>query len=452
MLFETLSFMMKGIFLMKSLNVLSAKKMQTHIKMINALFICCLVYSRFDAVKNPRNYILDSAAETFLLILYVIYFIKRYNEDVSYMRAAYTVCCAQIVHEIISMVSIVSGTMACWLLGFSLDDELMPFCLFCKMIIIIIFFRCNLNMVYSCRLSVNYQWTIIFLYLLITLAKMPFYFTDINDVKSFKVVIITMLVSLAGFLTAAGYDKHKTNQEKERMEADNRRLSAQLHKSKEILPAMVSVLEQVAGEKKIKSRQRACELLNEVHDLYGCQLKENQMDDLFLKSFGSTGLQLLDAQLMEYLVEAEGLKINLDIFIPEPINLFLKKKKINQLKFQRAVGDMIRNAFRAVERANIDEGEILVIIGCKEEGTLEISVMDNGTAFPEKVLNNFGKRGISEGGTGNGLADLAEFAREEAASLILEEAKEKETFTKTLSLLFDGKNRLEIQRTGRDEL
>ncbi len=426
-----------------SFNLLSQKKAKKHIKIINALSICCLACSHFWAIRNPKYYVLQTAAEIFLLILYAGLYVKRDNQDI-HMKAAYTVCCAEIIYEIISMVSILSGVMAGWLLGISLNDRIMPFCVSCKIIIIMIFFKNNLNKIYSYQLSRNYQWIIILLYLLITIAKMPFYFTDIGEVKTFKAVIITMLISLAGFLTIISYDKQKTDREKERMEADNRRLSAQLHKSREILPAVVSALEEVISDRKSKDNTQAHRLLNEVHSLYDYQLRENQMEDSWLKSFGSTGLHILDVQLMEYLAEAARMKINLDIFVPQPIDAILKEKGINQLRFQRAVGDMIRNSFKAAERANIDEREILVIIGCKKKAVLEVSVMDNGIAFPKEVLKNFGRRGVSKGGTGNGLADLVEFIGEERASLILEESARGETFTKVLTLLFDEENRLEI--------
>jgi sensor histidine kinase regulating citrate/malate metabolism len=157
----------------------------------------------------------------------------------------------------------------------------------------------------------------------------------------------------------------------------------------------------------------------------------------------------LDRQLLGYLQEAGELNINMDIYIPEPVGAILRKNNIDQLRFQRAVGDMVRNAFRAIERDCRTKGQVLLVIGSRCVDIIEISVMDNGAEFPLQVLEAFGKRGISTGGTGNGLADLMEFAKEVDASVMVEEfAGEAGSFTKRFSLIFDRKQKFYL-RTSR---
>ena len=119
----------------------------------------------------------------------------------------------------------------------------------------------------------------------------------------------------------------------------------------------------------------------------------------------------------------------------------MKKDGIDQWKLQRAVGDMVRNAFRVEEsedkKCRVNK-HILLIIGCRFEDVLEISVLDNGKPFPLHVIETFGKRGVTTGGTGNGLADLVEFADETNASICVEEfAWETSSFTKKVSIIFD---------------
>ena len=140
-------------------------------------------------------------------------------------------------------------------------------------------------------------------------------------------------------------------------------------------------------------------------------------------------------------MEAIDRNVNLDIFVQAPINDLIKRDGIDQLKFQRALGDLVRNAFRAVEsedkkcRAN---KHILLIIGCKYEGILEIAVVDNGTEFPLHVIEAFGRRGVTTDGTGNGLADLVEFADDVGASISVDEFDGKTSlFTKRVSISFD---------------
>lgn len=228
------------------------------------------------------------------------------------------------------------------------------------------------------------------------------------------------------------------------MEENNKILSTKLHRSREILPAMVQVLSDVTernGEE--MDEQEAHKLLQEVNNLYGQQLKENNKEDLQLKSFCSTGLKILDRQLNVYQKEAIDKGVNFDIYVQAPINELLKRDDIDQLRLQRALGDMIRNAFRSLEREDEKcraKGHILLIIGCRYEDILEIEVMDNGVEFPLYVIEAFGNRGVTTGGTGNGIADLVEFAKEIKASICLDEFEGRtNSFTKKLSIIFDKK-------------
>ena len=140
-------------------------------------------------------------------------------------------------------------------------------------------------------------------------------------------------------------------------------------------------------------------------------------------------------------MEAIDRDVNLDIYVQAPINDIIKRNNIDQMKLQRAVGDLIRNAFRVMineKRSSRTNGHILLIIGCQYEGILEIAVVDNGAQFPLHVIEAFGKRGVTTGGTGNGLADLVEFAEETKATICVEEFDGKtDSFTKKISMIFD---------------
>lgn len=281
-----------------------------------------------------------------------------------------------------------------------------------------------------------------FIYGFIVCIKIPFLYTEIRDALALKMVVLTILCCTVIFLIISGIDKHNAQKERERIEENNKKLSSRLHKSQEILPAMVQVLSHVTenGGTEMET-QKAQELLAEVNDLYGRQLRENSEEDLQLKNFCSTGLKMLDQQLKVYQMEAIDRNVNLDIFVQAPINDLIKKDGIDQWRLQRAVGDLVRNAFRAVEkedkkcRAN---KHILLIIGCRYEGILEVAVVDNGTEFPLHVIEAFGKRGVTTGGTGNGLADLVEFADDMGASISVDEFDGRTSlFTKRVSISFD---------------
>lgn len=282
-----------------------------------------------------------------------------------------------------------------------------------------------------------------YIYVLVVCIKIPFLYTDIKDDITAKMMILTIICCTVIFLIISKIEKHNAAKEMARIEENNKILSTKLHKSREILPAMVQVLSNVTENNGVEmEQQEAHKLLQEVNDLYGQQLKENNKEDLQLKSFCSTGLKVLDQQLSIYQREAIDKNINFDIYVQAPINELLKRDDIDQLKLQRAVGDLVRNAFRSVEREDKKchaKGQVLLIIGCRCEEILEVNVVDNGAEFPLYVLEAFGKRGITTGGTGNGLADLVEFAKEIKASICLDEFEGRaSSFTKKISVIFDN--------------
>lgn len=282
------------------------------------------------------------------------------------------------------------------------------------------------------------------IYLIVVCAKIPFLYTDIRDAFEWKVIFLTIICCTVIFLVISQIEKCNAEQEIARIEENNKILSTKLHKSREILPAMVQVLNHVTGNNgEEMDEQEAHKLLEEVNDLYGQQLKENNKEDVQLKSFCSTGLRILDQQLSFYQREAIDKDVNFDIYVQAPINELLKRDDIDQLRFQRALGDLVRNAFRSLEREDKKcraKGHILLIIGCRYEGILEISVVDNGVSFPLYVIETFGKRGVTTGGMGNGIADLVDFAKEIRASICLDEFEgETNSFTKKVSIIFDKK-------------
>ena len=407
------------------------------------LWLILIAWEYLFPDNEPRLYLL----KTIIQVLFLSEYVKRGGGKKRGQISSFIhICLIELLYEVLYLGGVVSGAISTWILKIENEHLIVLYCIL-FMLIILYVFKCNkieLEYVFSFVEKAKYR--IVIVYAIVCCIKIVITFTDIDDARALKSAIIAMVISLAIFTVISGREKHQTAAEKVKMEEDNRRLSAQLHKSKEIFPAMLLALKQMADKEAGIDSGQAHQLLMEVHDLYGHQLNENHQEDLLLKTFGSTGFQTLDMQLQGYIQEAAEKGINMDIFIPGPIDELIKAEKINQLRFQRAIGDMVRNAFHAIEKTGNSEGEIFVIIGCGEKDILEIVVMDNGVDFPKEVLDNFGKRGVTLDGTGNGLADLAEFAKAEKASLVLEQyTADEEFFSKQLSVLFDGKSRVEIK-------
>lgn len=99
----------------------------------------------------------------------------------------------------------------------------------------------------------------------------------------------------------------------------------------------------------------------------------------------------------------------------------------------------MRNAFRSIEKREDGTGNILLVMGVIGD-VLQIDIYDDGVPFPLFILDEFGKRGNTEGGTGNGLTDMLELLEKHQATYQLTEYEREDTFTKGISIIWDGKN------------
>lgn len=248
-------------------------------------------------------------------------------------------------------------------------------------------------------------------------------------------IIIGILWLLDYYRLAAG---------KLKVEQDNRRMNTSLHKTKELMPLLISVVNENEG---LLDPQ----LVEEFNQIYSEQMIAGRKDSMNYKLLGTTGIKLLDAQLQHYILECNKKGIVMDVFASEPIAKQIHEMGIAQLMVHNVVGDLLRNAIRAITRDGRTDGKILVIVGKKNE-TVEIDIFDNGANLPLEVLERFGTRGVTTGGTGNGLADLVEMLAAENISLVIREnAGENSTYTKGFLLVFDGKNRRELITWRADE-
>lgn len=425
-------------------------KNRKYILEYSLLYVICLYL--FDS-KDCRIYLLGIVFEVLLFGSIFQSKEKRIADKLS------LVCLFLGGYEIVMFASCILGAVITWMLKLVINSE---------KYIRIIFLCVECCIMLGVEKHKLYDWfhksevlnkkaMLIAAYFAIACLKIPFLYTGIRDALVWKMVFLTMICCTVVFMIVLRIDRQNAEKEKAWIEENNKILQTKLHKSKEILPAVVHALNDMTKEGKTEmEEQNTHKLLAEVSDLYGLQVKEDSKDDLRLKNFCSTGLALLDQQLKLYQKEALDRNVNLDIIVQAPIDAKMKKNNIDQLRLQRAVGDMIRNAFRAIEREERkcrSRGHILLIIGCQYEDILEIAVVDNGAAFPLQAVEAFGRRGITTGGTGNGLADLVEFAKDVNASIYLEEfPKAEEGFSKKLSIVFDRKERNFFKSSIREQI
>lgn len=258
-----------------------------------------------------------------------------------------------------------------------------------------------------------------------------------NNQKSISIIIGNLLVCAMIFGILWLIDHYRLSKGKLKAEQDSSRMNADLHRSKELMPLLLSVVNE---NQELLDPQ----VVEEFQRIYAEQMIVGKRENMNYKLMGTTGITLLDSHLQHYIMECARKNIVMDVFVSEPIVHDMQELKIAQLQMHNIMGDMIRNAIRAIERENKTDGKVLVIIGKKETG-MEIVVYDNGQMIPELVLEKFGERGVTTGGTGNGLADLVDLLNTYDGSLVIEEKDpESSAYTKGIHLAFDGKSRREL--------
>lgn len=256
------------------------------------------------------------------------------------------------------------------------------------------------------------------------------------------VLYIALTVLIMGTLLGTLWliDWYFNEKEKKLLWEDNQQMSQQIHRAKEIMPALNMTLEQLQTT---ASQTEISQVLGEIHQLCKEQMAEYEVMSKNKKHFPSTGIHVLDKQIEAYGAETGAKRINFDLFVATPMDSAIKKEKIKELDFLRLVGDLMRNAIRAIERKSDAGGNILLVMGYVGEN-LQLDIYDDGTPFPIFILNEFGKRGNTEDGTGNGLSDTIEFLDEYHATYRLTEYEDHRTFSKGISIIWDGKNEKQI--------
>ncbi len=215
------------------------------------------------------------------------------------------------------------------------------------------------------------------------------------------------------------------------------------HRTRELVPAMGRAVKKL--DILPKESEEADKIRKEVQEICDTDEKLTQEEVLAAKMFATTGYAVLDGMLERYLQEAMQQGIDLKIIVRTSLKHIVEEQKIEIGLVLQMIGDIYRNAYKVVlERGG--EGRIVLCMGYNQN-EYEVSVLDNGRPFSAYVLKRLGKRGVTTGGTGHGLADVFEIADKYQISFVLkQDFPSDHMFSKSVSLVFDGKGRREIDR------
>lgn len=223
---------------------------------------------------------------------------------------------------------------------------------------------------------------------------------------------------------------------------DNRQMSQKLHRSKEILPMIANYVSNMDGTQDERMREK----LKEVCHDYGKELGRTEMSSEF---FETTGIDLVDLLLRTKIIECEEEDIELDVFVSAQIAKDMERLDMGDGEVMRLLGDLLRNGMNAVR--GLREKALLLLIARDQDGCVLIKLYDSGIPFPPYILENFGERGNTTWGTGNGLADLMETLNRVNASIEINmDMKPEDVYTKGIYICFDGKNTVNVVKRGEE--
>lgn len=218
-------------------------------------------------------------------------------------------------------------------------------------------------------------------------------------------------------------------------------LTTYIHRTREVIPSVGRALEKIG--KLSDNLENSKALIEELQSICQTDHIQTRKEVAAIKSFGTTGSVVLDEQLTGYLQEAVEYDFELDIMTLSPVTHILESKYIERYQLLQMIGDLYRNAFKVITKRTM--GRILICFGFGRSGAYEISIYDNGQPFPKYVLDHLGKRGVTTGGTGHGMADIFTVLKASNASFVLNQAlANHNTFTKGISIVFDQESRIEV--------
>jgi len=222
--------------------------------------------------------------------------------------------------------------------------------------------------------------------------------------------------------------------------------SAEIHRSKEFIPSMSRQLKALLERVKNRSGDMEIDDLNialgELTRLNAGQTEEEKRRYAANKVLPTTGIMFIDGQMDVFLQNAREDGVDFEMIVATRLSCLTDKGTVPQLGLQRLLGDILRNALRAIKKSDNPMPSIFLSMGLAGNDTYEIDFYDTGAEFAPEVLARLGERGITTGGTGNGLADTLETLEEAGASLYVTEFEPgTDVFAKCITISFDGKSR-----------
>lgn len=230
-----------------------------------------------------------------------------------------------------------------------------------------------------------------------------------------------------------------------KLKHSNEELSMIIHRDNKLIPAMESAVEEIlACNAPNEQKEKSKALLSQLKAMSSKRSTILTDYENLHKSLVQTGIFSIDASLKYLFSRANKDGISFDLSVTcdmrKAVNGLISENDLNTL-----ILDLGENALIAVREAK--KKNVLVVFGTENESFI-ISVYDSGIPFEKKVIDNLGKRRITThkktGGSGIGLMTAARLLRKHNASFVIDENVDSDSYSKRVSVIFDGLNQCRI--------
>jgi hypothetical protein len=170
------------------------------------------------------------------------------------------------------------------------------------------------------------------------------------------------------------------------------------------------------------------------------------------KKLPTTNIRTVDELFALFAERFAKSKIDFSLKVNGSI-VYMTENVIMQSKLETMIGDHLQDALTAVDASDGNIRSVLSMIG-EADGCYEFSVQDSGIPFEVNTLTWLGAERVTtradKGGGGIGFMTTFEVMRECGASLIIKENAPGSSFSKVVTIRFDGMNRyiIDTYRTG----
>jgi len=165
------------------------------------------------------------------------------------------------------------------------------------------------------------------------------------------------------------------------------------------------------------------------------------------KNLPSTNVQSIDNLFSLFAERFAASKIDFNLKVNGSIPHMIENT-VKQRKLETMIGDHLQDTLIAVNASDGAVRSVLVMIG-ESKGCYEFSARDSGIPFEVDTLVRLGTERVTThadtGGSGIGFMTTFETMRECGASLIIHENAPGSSYTKTVTIRFDGKNQYTIK-------